>query len=68
MFGLGPTELIMIIVVALVIFGPSQLPKVGKSVGEAVKSFRHVREQTNDVQDKVKKDLENMILGPPENN
>jgi sec-independent protein translocase protein TatA len=68
MFGLGPTEVVMIIVVALVIFGPSQLPKVGKALGESVKSFRHVKDQTTDVQNQMKKDLENMVLGPPEDN
>jgi sec-independent protein translocase protein TatA len=40
MFGLGPTELIVILVIALVIFGPSRLPKVGQSVGQALREFR----------------------------
>jgi len=40
MFGLGPTELIIILIIALVIFGPSRLPKVGQSVGQALREFR----------------------------
>ena len=40
MFGLGPTELIVILIIALVIFGPSRLPKVGQSVGQALREFR----------------------------
>ena len=40
MFGLGPTELIIILIIALVIFGPSSLPKVGQSVGQALREFR----------------------------
>lgn len=68
MFGLGPTELIIIIVIALIVFGPSRLPKVGQQVGEAVKSLRGVKDSTDEVKKKVQKDLEDMVLGPPENN
>lgn len=68
MFGLGPTELVMIIVAALLIFGPSRLPKVGRQVGEAVRGFRGIKDSTDQVKNKVQKDFEDMILGPPENN
>ena len=41
MFGsIGMPELIVIFVVALVVFGPSKLPELGKSLGEAIRSFR----------------------------
>ncbi|MGL4335714.1 MAG: twin-arginine translocase TatA/TatE family subunit [Turicibacter sp.] len=41
MFGkLGAGELILILCIALVIFGPSKLPQIGKSMGEAIKEFR----------------------------
>ncbi len=33
-------ELIVIFVVALVVFGPSKLPELGKSLGEAIRGFR----------------------------
>ncbi|MBM3957099.1 MAG: twin-arginine translocase TatA/TatE family subunit [Gemmatimonadetes bacterium] len=68
MFGLGPTELVMIIAAALLIFGPSRLPKVGRQIGEAVRSFRGIQDSTTQVKKKVQKDFEDMILGPPENN
>jgi len=55
MFGLGPTELIIILIIALVIFGPSRLPKVGQSVGQALRAFR---ESTDKVQEEVSKSLE----------
>lgn len=45
MFGkIGTTELILILVVALLIFGPSKLPAMGKMVGEA---FGKLRRYTN---------------------
>lgn len=40
MFGLGMPELILILVIALVIFGPSKLPEMGASLGKAIKEFR----------------------------
>lgn len=38
-FGTG--ELLLILVIALVIFGPAKLPALGKMAGKAVGSFRH---------------------------
>ncbi|MEW6661505.1 MAG: twin-arginine translocase TatA/TatE family subunit [Bacillota bacterium] len=44
MFGLipsiGPTELILILALALIIFGPGKLPDVGKSLGKTIREFR----------------------------
>lgn len=37
---LGTTELILLLVVALVVFGPSKLPELGKLAGQAVGSFK----------------------------
>ena len=39
-FGLGMPELIIILVVVLVIFGPKNLPKLGKQLGKTAKSIR----------------------------
>jgi sec-independent protein translocase protein TatA len=37
----GAPELLIILVVALLIFGPSQLPKLSRSLGQAAHEFRH---------------------------
>jgi sec-independent protein translocase protein TatA len=40
MFGLGITELIIIMVIVLLIFGAGKLPVVGSSIGKAIKGFK----------------------------
>ena len=38
--NLGPTELIIVLVIVLVLFGGAKLPKLAKSLGEAQKEFK----------------------------
>jgi sec-independent protein translocase protein TatA len=40
MFNIGPPELIIILVLALIIFGPKRLPEIGKTVGKSLREFR----------------------------
>ncbi|HEY6997160.1 MAG TPA: twin-arginine translocase TatA/TatE family subunit [Phototrophicaceae bacterium] len=40
MFGLGVPELMVILVIALVIFGPSKLPQIGSGLGKAIRDFK----------------------------
>ncbi|MFA5535986.1 MAG: twin-arginine translocase TatA/TatE family subunit [Bacillota bacterium] len=44
MFGflpsIGPWELILILAIALIIFGPGKLPEVGKALGRGLREFR----------------------------
>ncbi|MBI3914904.1 MAG: twin-arginine translocase TatA/TatE family subunit [Chloroflexi bacterium] len=40
MFGLQPTHLILIFVVALLIFGPQRLPELAKSFGKTIGEFK----------------------------
>ncbi len=38
--GLGPIELIIILVIILLIFGPMKLPQIGDALGKSVRHFR----------------------------
>ncbi|MDK2882861.1 MAG: sec-independent protein translocase protein TatA [Bacillota bacterium] len=44
MLGIGTSELILILVIALIIFGPGKLPEVGRAVGRAVAEFKRASE------------------------
>ena len=50
MFGLGLPELLLILVIGLVFFGPGKLPDVGKAIG---KSMREFKTALNDVQPEI---------------
>ena len=45
-FGMGGMEIMVIMIVALIIFGPGKLPEIGAQVGKAVRDFRRT---TNDL-------------------
>lgn len=48
MFGLSMTELMIILVVALVIIGPGQLPTMARSMGKALREVRRASDELKD--------------------
>jgi sec-independent protein translocase protein TatA len=40
MFGLGFQELLVILIIALIIFGPGKLPQIGSGLGKAIRDFK----------------------------
>jgi sec-independent protein translocase protein TatA len=40
MFGLGTQELIIILLIVVVLFGATRLPKIGSGIGQAIRNFK----------------------------
>lgn len=55
LFGLGVPELVVIVAIVLLIFGPKQLPKLGSAIGKSIKGLRsgmkEVQEEVGDAAD-----------------
>lgn len=45
MFGIGSAELIIILAIVALLFGPSRLPEIGKKLGEAMREFTRAKDQ-----------------------
>jgi sec-independent protein translocase protein TatA len=52
--SLGPAEILVILVVALLIFGPTRLPDIGRQIGAAVREFRRFQQT-------ARRDLDNVL-------
>jgi sec-independent protein translocase protein TatA len=59
MCGLGTPELVIILVIALVIFGGSRLPQLGEGLGKAIRGFKKGISDTQDEAAKKEKEKEN---------
>jgi sec-independent protein translocase protein TatA len=48
--GIGFTELIVVLVIILILFGPGKLPEIGKALGRGIREFKDAQ---NDVNKKI---------------
>ncbi len=58
MLKIGTQELLILLLIVLVLFGPTQIPKLSKMLGKSVKSFRsglEKEEETENEEDKTEK-------------
>ncbi|MHB1377681.1 MAG: twin-arginine translocase TatA/TatE family subunit [Candidatus Humimicrobiaceae bacterium] len=68
MFGLGWQELLIILVIALIIFGPRKLPEIGKSLGQAINGFKESTKKATEEVKKEFKDIESSISSDDDSN
>ena len=47
MYSIGIPELVLILVIALVVFGPGKWPEIGKAVGKSLREFRSASTEDN---------------------
>ena len=59
--GIGMTELIIILVIVLIIFGAGKLPEIGKGLGKGIKNFKKAVNDTDTEDSYKKKELENDV-------
>lgn len=52
-FNIGPFELLIVLVIALLVLGPGKLPEVGNALGKTIREFRRA---TTDVEDSMRVD------------
>ena len=60
--NIGPVELVIILVIALLVIGPGKLPDVGSALGKSIREFRKA---ATDVQESVKLDAPNVPAPTP---
>ena len=53
MFGLGVPELVLILIIGLVVFGPGRLPDIGKALGKSIKEFKSANNEPQDTRAEI---------------
>ena len=58
MFNIGLPELLIIVAIALIVFGPNKLPELAKALGRAMREFRKATEEVKESFEAETRDLE----------
>ncbi len=64
-FGIQPIHIVIIVVVALLVFGPQRLPEMGRSIGKAISEFRR---GTKDMTEGFREEYQKPVDSPTTNN
>jgi TatA/E family protein of Tat protein translocase len=67
MFDIGLPELLVIIAIALIVFGPNKLPELAKAFGKAMREFKKATEEVKESFEKETKDLRELKNTLPQN-
>jgi len=59
--GVGPAELLLILIVALVVFGPQRLPQIAKDLGQNIGKWRQAIDEIQSVVDVPTKEMKDML-------
>lgn len=51
MFGIGMLELTVILVIALLVFGPKKLPEIGRGLGKGIREFKKAGQELTNAMD-----------------
>lgn len=65
-FGIGLPEMALIMILALLIFGPKKLPEIGKSLGKAIRSFQQASKEFENEFKREAEQLEKTVKAPME--
>jgi sec-independent protein translocase protein TatA len=63
-FGLGGTEIGVLFLIILLVFGPSQIPKMARGIGQALREFRKAQRE---ISDEIQREEPNAKSQPPDN-
>jgi sec-independent protein translocase protein TatA len=64
-FGIQPFHIVLVVIVALLVFGPSKLPGLGRSVGKTIIEFRNgAKEMTESMKEEISKDPKSSTTNP----
>ena len=61
MFNIGPVELMVVLVLALLVFGPSKLPELLGSVGQAIREFQRASRELTEVFQETQQDFQSAL-------
>ncbi|MFQ4138925.1 TatA/E family twin arginine-targeting protein translocase [Nodosilinea sp. PGN35] len=63
-FGVGLPEMALIMVLALLVFGPKKLPEIGRSMGKAIKGFQEASREFEEEFKKEAQQIEKAVTEP----